>query len=305
MSILDEALLRDELARHIDKPWQLEFFPSLPSTNRYLCQEVSAGLQSRSHPGRQSGSRSGQQSSPPATEVRLCVTDQQTAGIGRRGRQWHSGNQSITFSVLHHFPLAASELGGLSLVAGIAIVEALETLADCQADLKWPNDVLVGGNKLAGILIEIPAATQTPCAVVTGIGINYASDLAQQSVDQPIATVSGCSATLVSREVLIAGITGNLLAAYDQFEKYGWSFFKDRYAKRDYLKEKTVFVHSGIVPVAKKDEQNTELIEPEARQALARKADVVGIDDKGCLLVDFGEGPQPLTSGEISVRAIP
>jgi BirA family biotin operon repressor/biotin-[acetyl-CoA-carboxylase] ligase len=100
----------------------------------------------------------------------LLLANRQTAGRGRRGRSWHQGPQSLAFSLLWRFPEHRAP-SGLSLAVGLAIAEALSVTASSPAQLKWPNDVLIDGRKIAGILIE----SAGPQCFVIGIGINLGS----------------------------------------------------------------------------------------------------------------------------------
>lgn len=107
-----------------------------------------------------------------ATEGLVLVAEEQTAGRGRMGRAWvappHAG---LTFSVLLRPSwVPTGKLGWLSLLAGISVVASLRSVAGVDASLKWPNDVLAGGRKLAGILAEVSGDT-----VVIGIGLNVST----------------------------------------------------------------------------------------------------------------------------------
>src|SRR3954451_1534746 len=101
----------------------------------------------------------------------LLATNEQTAGRGRRGHRWYSApGADITFSLSAEI---ANPVAGLSLVAGVAAASALRALGVREAALKWPNDLLVGGAKLGGILVE----TRGRLAVF-GFGINCRRDAA-------------------------------------------------------------------------------------------------------------------------------
>src|SRR5918996_1808670 len=85
----------------------------------------------------------------------LVAAEEQTAGRGRRGRRWHSApGAGVTFSLASRIRRPARELAALSLVAGVAAIRALRRLGVHQASLKWPNDLVVDGAKLGGILVE-------------------------------------------------------------------------------------------------------------------------------------------------------
>src|SRR5262245_2998906 len=106
----------------------------------------------------------------PAAPV-LLVAGEQTAGRGRRGRRWHSApGAGLTFSLSRRVRRPARELAALSLVTGVAVARALRGLG-VPVELKWPNDLVAGGAKLGGILVETRAAGRDTLAVF-GIGIN-------------------------------------------------------------------------------------------------------------------------------------
>src|SRR3990167_256707 len=89
----------------------------------------------------------------------LLVAEEQTAGRGRRGRRWHSTpGAGLTFSLALRVKRPARELAGLSLAAGVALCKALRALGVARAALKWPNDLVVDGAKLGGLLVETRGA---------------------------------------------------------------------------------------------------------------------------------------------------
>lgn len=108
-----------------------------------------------------------------ALEGSVFVADKQIAGRGRGGHSWHSENGSgIYLSVVLRPKLEPSAALALSLIAGIAVHEALQRACNLTADLRWPNDVLLGSKKIAGVLTETSADMQRMHHAVVGIGIN-------------------------------------------------------------------------------------------------------------------------------------
>jgi len=149
-------------------------------------------------------------------EGQVLVAESQVAGRGRMGRSWVSAaGASLTFSVLlRPVCVPASRRGWLPLLTGVAVASAVRDVSGVAAVLKWPNDVLVGSRKLAGILAE-----QSGDAVVIGIGLNVAT-----SADALPVSPSGLPATslllegaTVSREALLAGILRELERRYTAF----------------------------------------------------------------------------------------
>jgi BirA family biotin operon repressor/biotin-[acetyl-CoA-carboxylase] ligase len=143
----------------------------------------------------------------------LLVADEQTAGRGRRGRRWFTApGADIAFSLSAEL---AKPVAGLSLVAGVAAARALRALGVAQAALKWPNDLLVGGAKLGGILVE----TRGRLAVF-GLGINCRRDAALEAkLRRPIASLDQFIEP--DRERVIECVAQRLLDALATFQRDG------------------------------------------------------------------------------------
>src|SRR5690606_17014668 len=113
----------------------------------------------------------------PAHPV-LLAAEEQSAGRGRRGRRWHSApGAGLTFSLGRQMRRPARELAALSLVPGVAVTRALRASGVASAALKWPNDLVVHGAKLGGILVETRSGASSAYAVI-GVGINCRRDAA-------------------------------------------------------------------------------------------------------------------------------
>ena len=165
LSLLDRAAVERYLGRHAAR-FTLEIVDSAGSTNTLLMERAQAGA-------------------PSATVI---AAEWQTGGRGRRGRAWHAGiGEALTFSLLWRFTQGASFLAGLSLAVGVALARAIEKLGVADAGLKWPNDVLWRGQKLAGILIELQGDALGPSLAVMGIGVNVRlSDAVRSRIDQEV-----------------------------------------------------------------------------------------------------------------------
>lgn len=160
------------------------------------------------------------QERPPASPV-LLVAAEQTAGRGRRGRRWHSApGAGLAFSLARRIRRPARELAGLSLVAGVAATRALRALGVAQAALKWPNDLVAGGGKLGGILVETRAAGRETLAVF-GIGINLrgAADL-ERRLRRRVACVDQFVSSF-DENTIIEKTAVALMEALDAFEAGG------------------------------------------------------------------------------------
>lgn len=165
----------------------------------------------------------------PSRSPVLLAAEAQTAGRGRRGRRWRSAAGSITFSLARTFRRPARELAALSLVAGVAAARALRALGAPVA-LKWPNDLLCGGAKLGGILVEARASTRA----VIGIGINYRPDPQLRArLRRPLASLAEVLSPLPSRNRIVAGIAGSLMAELDRFEAEGFEAVRQEWLALD------------------------------------------------------------------------
>ncbi|TFG46814.1 MAG: biotin--[acetyl-CoA-carboxylase] ligase [Dehalococcoidia bacterium] len=124
----------------------------------------------------------GSEGSPEAT---IVVAAQQTEGRGRLSRPWLSPDGSLSFSILLYPP--PEKLVSLTMMAGLAVARAVEATASLKVDLKWPNDILIGDKKVAGILVESGFNGQRQYVVI-GIGVNVNLDSARYSEIAHIAT---------------------------------------------------------------------------------------------------------------------
>jgi len=245
------AALRRRLGA-VDVHWQLD------STNTALLRAASEG----------------------AADLSVCLAESQRAGRGRRGRSWLSplgGN--VYFSLLKRFAHGMGALSGLSLVAGIAAIQALGDVGVPGLGLKWPNDVLADGRKLAGILVELGGEFLGPCHAVIGIGINLRLPH-DAGIDQPYVDV----ATLCdppSRNRLVAQLIARLETALQRFAAEGFVPFAADYAQHDLLRGHPVSVRDA---------------------AGSRDGIAAGVDARGALLVRHGGASVAYDSAEVSVR---
>ena len=139
---------------------------------------------------------------------RVIAAELQTRGRGRLGRPWHSSlGGGLTFSLLWRFDQGVGFLSGLSLAVGVALTRALESQGVGGVVLKWPNDVLVGGAKLAGILIELQADMLGPSAAVIGVGLNVRlPESVRSRIDQAATDLSAAGRGPWDRNLLLAAL---------------------------------------------------------------------------------------------------
>jgi BirA family biotin operon repressor/biotin-[acetyl-CoA-carboxylase] ligase len=168
----------------------------------------------------------------------LLAAEEQTAGRGRRGRRWYSSpGRDLSFSLARRIVRPARELAALSLVAGVAAAKALRALGASQAALKWPNDLVVGGAKLGGILVETRSQGSASLAVI-GIGINYCREPAlERRLRRRVTGVTELVSPAPSRNEIVQKIALALLEALDAFEARGFDA-----AREDWL---ALHAHAG------------------------------------------------------------
>lgn len=149
-----------------------------------------------------------------ASEGAVVATDEQTEGRGRLGRTWHApAGSSLLFSIVLEPNVPSDRLPELSLVAGAAVAEALAVHTNAETTVKHPNDVLLGGRKVAGILAESAGGR-----VVLGIGVNVTQSREQLPLDaDPPATSIALEGAKVDRAELLAAILERLEAHYDRW----------------------------------------------------------------------------------------
>jgi BirA family biotin operon repressor/biotin-[acetyl-CoA-carboxylase] ligase len=185
----------------------------------------------------------------PVQGCALFLAEHQSAGQGRQGRNWISApaQASLAMSLSRRFHAPLAMMSGLSLVAGIAVAEALALEG---VGLKWPNDLVADGRKLGGILVNLRAspaggaAGAATCDAVIGIGLNLRLP-ADAAIDQPWTDLSQCGAAPCTRNVLVATLLEVLLPALARFEHEGMAAFVSRWQRLDALAGREVRVHEG------------------------------------------------------------
>ena len=222
-----------------------------------------------------------------------CVlgAEVQTAGRGRRGRMWLSPfgrNLAVSIGVGIERPVA--EIGTLSLVVGIAVRRALLGCGLTGVALKWPNDVLLNGRKLAGILIELVRAVP-PVEVVIGIGVNVgcATRIAE-SIDQSVADVAE-QIDRPSRNHLLARMLDEVVAACRHFDEAGFESFRTEWNEVHYYRGERVVVTPA------------DLGEGAAANSPASyTGKVLDVAGDGALRIETADGVRSFTGGEVTLR---
>jgi len=203
----------------------------------------------------------------------------------------------LTFSLAGVLPRPLAGLAGLSLATGVAVVESLARLAPAEAErfaLKWPNDVLLDGGKLAGILIETAWSTDRASAVVIGVGINVRRDEALEAeLDAAAAKVPAqtrpTQPAALSQALPNANLTDTLAVVVkaltdmiERFGTHGFAAFADRWnAHHAYANREVVLLDKGA----------------ELARGIA-----TGVDGSGQLLLSTDTGVQAIATGDVSLR---
>lgn len=206
----------------------------------------------------------------------LCMAYEQTAGRGRQGRSWHNRlGECLMFSLLWSFDRPQAELGGLALVVALAVCQSLHH-HQIPAQIKWPNDLVLGQQKLCGILIETVTRRQQTYAVI-GIGLNF---VAPEQMDQATAVASLLPKT--NAHQIFKSIISQLSEDLPRFATQGLAPFLPAYERwhRDHLQA----VH--LLKNGQTFAQGT----------------VLGIAANGALRLQTIEGERSFVSGEISLR---
>ena len=211
----------------------------------------------------------------------VCTAEQQLAGRGRRGKAWASPYAcNLYLSVVWEFSGGAAALEGLSLAVGVAIVDALKNAGIDGASLKWPNDVLFDSQKLAGVLLEMTGDASGQCQVVVGIGLNVAMPKGQ-TIDQPWVDVRAINPKAANRNQVLALLLNELMPLLANFEKDGFSTYRERWMQLDafYNKEVAMTLGESVVLGA-----------------------ATGVDETGALQLKTAAGLQTFNGGEVSLR---
>jgi BirA family biotin operon repressor/biotin-[acetyl-CoA-carboxylase] ligase len=243
----------------------LEIYDRIDSTNRHL---VASG-----HNGAPSGS--------------VCLAECQTAGKGRRGRQWVSPyGCNIYLSILWRFQQGPAAISGLSLAVGVAVIRALKQHRIEDIGLKWPNDIYSQGKKLGGILVEVSGEAGGPCAAVIGLGLNlFVPEAEGESITQAWTDLSKITGqTRLNRNRLAGSLLSHLLPVIAEYEHAGIAAYLDEWRGYDCLSGKSATLYIG--------QQQFDGI-------------VQGIDDHGMLLMGRPDGSvQTFASGEVSFNGL-
>lgn len=244
-----------------------------------------------------------------APEGLLVTAEQQTAGKGRLGRPWQTpAGRALALSLLLRPPIPPTLAPRLTLVAAVAVAEAVRAETGLPVGIKWPNDLQIGGKKLCGILTEMEAEIEQVRFVVLGIGLNvnqaeeeFPPDLRETATSMRMAVAAGAGegpeeggasegdlpvlgGSPVARLPLLQAILARLEVRYDQFLADGWSELLVAWRELSVTLGRPV----RVLPVS---------------GAPAWEGTAVDVDPEGTLLVRRPDGAvERVVAGEVSIR---
>ena len=261
MELLDAAALESLLGEA--SPFAVQVLDTVASTNTHLLQQAGQG----------------------APHGSVVAAELQTRGRGRQGRSWLTGLAgALTFSVLWRFRGGVAGLSGLSLAVGLAVARACEQLGVAGVKLKWPNDVVHDGRKLAGILIEVQGDMLGPSLAVIGIGLNYrVAAHVLDAIDQPVVDLAAIAKSLPSRNAVLAELLRQLSDVLARFEAGGFAALAGEWEARHAHQRKAV---------------RLSLPDRTTVQGIAE-----GVAPDGALKIRSAAGLLQFCVGEISLRA--
>jgi BirA family biotin operon repressor/biotin-[acetyl-CoA-carboxylase] ligase len=264
---LDRELILTHLGQEA-RAFHLEILDTVESTNSLLLQ------------------RSSIKKNAGELSIAVLATELQTGGRGRRGREWHSGlGDGLTFSLVWRFQQGANLLSGLSLAVGVAIARVLRSSRVEDASLKWPNDVLIDGRKIAGILIELQGDMLGPTTAVIGIGINLKlSDIVKVRIDQSATDLYSINGKTPDRNHLMAALLLELARVLRDFECHGFAPFREEWVRYHAFENQSV---------------QLQMPDGSLQEGLVR-----GVGEDGSLILNTPAGDRVYNGGEISLRKV-
>ncbi|MDA7088240.1 bifunctional biotin--[acetyl-CoA-carboxylase] ligase/biotin operon repressor BirA [Pseudomonas sp. SA3-5] len=240
--------------------WPLSILPIVDSTNAEVLRRLVSG------------------EVPPFIVLAEC----QTSGRGRRGRNWVSPfGENLYYSLALQVDGGMRQLEGLSLVVGLALLRALRLAGVVTAGLKWPNDVLVDGRKIAGILLELSGDPADVCHVVIGIGVNVNMLAETGDIDQPWTSMRAELGCLVDRNEFVFELNRQLSLYLGEHEKRGFSALRDEWQESHLWQGRHVTLTMGARPV---------------------EGVVLGVDRTGAIRLRVAGVEQSFSGGELSLR---
>jgi BirA family transcriptional regulator, biotin operon repressor / biotin---[acetyl-CoA-carboxylase] ligase len=254
LRLLDERALTSQT-------WPVSVLHSVDSTNSEALRHLEAG-----------------QSVPF-----VVLAERQAAGRGRRGRTWISPfAENLYYSLVLRVEGGVRQLEGLSLVVGLALLRALQGMGVDGAGLKWPNDLLVDGRKIAGILLELSGDPADVCHVVIGIGVNVNMLPGQAPpIDQPWTSMRAVLGRGIDRNELVSALNEQLMGYLGLHQERGFSALLEEWQDSHLWQGRQVRLAAGA----------QELV-----------GVVLGVDVTGAIRLQVDGVERHFSGGELSLR---
>lgn len=257
LQLLDESVIA---AGQGPGDWPVSVLPVVDSTNAEALRELQAGRL------------------PPF----VLLAERQVAGRGRRGRAWVSPfAENLYYSLLLRVEGGVNRLDGMSLVVGLGLLSTLRALGLNDVGLKWPNDVLVRGRKLAGILLELSGDPGDVCHLVIGIGVNVNMLSGLQAIDQPYTSICSELGRAVDRNDLVVQLNTQLSRYLDLHREQGFAALREEWERNHLWQGRAVSLSAGAASV---------------------EGVVLGVDNSGAIRLEVAGAEQCFSGGELSLR---
>jgi BirA family biotin operon repressor/biotin-[acetyl-CoA-carboxylase] ligase len=260
--LLSSQSIKNSIAdKHLDRLVEIHLHQQLDSTNQWL-------LDQEFHQDR----------------AVVCLSESQLAGRGRRERQWHStAYRNLMFSLSWRFSNWPDSLSAVSLLAGLVVAEALNICGVPDVQIKWPNDIYLNNKKLGGLLVSAKGEASGACDLVIGVGVNHhILEKEGAAIDQDWVDLFSLDYS-VDRNRLAALLTEAFIDLLPQFEKKGFTPFKEAWNSRGLYMDKEVRLFG----------QNTDEISGICR----------GVDDQGVLQIEQPDGTSTaIKDADLSMR---
>jgi len=219
-----------------------------------------------------------------AREGTVVIAEAQTGGKGRLGRHWESPpGVNLYCSVILRPPMSPVKAPQLTFLSAVAVARAIEEVAQLQPKIKWPNDILLQGHKVAGLLNEMSAETDTIHCVVLGIGvnINMLREQFPRDLRQPATSLLLEKGGYVNRVDFTRALLASLDGLYDDYLSHGFPAIREEWLSRSTVQGRRVRVSFG--------NGETEGV-------------VIGVDNDGALLLARGDGaPERVLAGDVTI----
>ncbi|MEJ2611749.1 MAG: bifunctional biotin--[acetyl-CoA-carboxylase] ligase/biotin operon repressor BirA [Candidatus Thiodiazotropha sp.] len=262
LDLLDRSNILEKLeVLGMQKLPNIELHTTLESTNSWLMQQGAVGIPSGS----------------------VCMAEHQVNGKGRHGRRWISPfARNLYFSLLLRFEMSPVQVAGLSLASAVGVLRMLHQINCVEAHLKWPNDILWRGKKLAGLLLEVSGEAGGFSQVVVGVGLNTRLGEQGEAIDQPWVDLDAIPNLLpYTRNELAALLIFHLNSVAEKYRIAGLSAFIDEWHEYDRFIGEEVVIRS-----ASQEHRGKHL----------------GIDSSGGIRIRIDGEPRSFYAGEVSLR---